>query len=518
MLEFGEWKPDLPPLLNDGLTRCEGVLPNEQGYIPVNTFVAVTTTAINNRPQGIFTARDPSAVGATYVFVGTNTKLYQADGSIWTDVSGAVYTTADEERWNFVQWGNEVIATNFADPIQVKTIGGGAFSALGGSPPQARYIATVDNFVVIGNLLDTGVYLPLRIQWSAYNTNNSWATSPTTQAGSLDLVNNGGWIMGIVGGDYGIIFQEFCITRMSYIGSPLVWQFDTLEQERGAYAPGGIQPIGDNIAYLAQDGFFVFDGRQSIPIGDGKIDRAFFAESGPIALNRLYIDRINTAIFPNELIICWSYSSINADPPGINDTILFYNYSPSAKSKWSVLRTNTTDVEPGTTDINHYIIGSPLSLGYTLDGLDAVSTNIDSLPNPPPNDISLDSPYWMGQQKILGVINEDLKLAFLSGVDYYDAYFETGEYQLNPPNRTSVTLMRPFIDAPDGLAIILVAMSGRDTEEFSASFSNTVTVNASGFANVRCNSRFQRAYVKVSNGFGTAEGIDVIQSTVVGRR
>lgn len=520
MLEFGEWKPDLPPLLNDGLTRAEGVLPQEIGYVALNQFTPVTD-ALTERPQGIFTARDPTAVGTTYVFVGTETALWQVNGTAWSDVSGAVYTTATEERWNFAQWGNQVIATNFADVIQVKTLGGGNFAALSGTPPKARYIAVIDNFVVVGNTWDAAdLYQPQRVRWSGIGDNTSWTVSATTQAGFNDLFNNGGWIQGIVvgrGGD-GFIFQEYCITRMSYIGSPLIWQFDLLEQERGAYAPGSIQPIGDNIAYLAQDGFFVFDGRQSIPIGDGKIDRSFFAEEGPIALNRLYVDRMTATIYPNELIICWSYSSVNADPEGICDTILFYNYGPGAKTRWSVLRTNTTDAVPGTTDVNNYLIASPLSQGYTLDGLDAVSTNIDALPDPPPDDISLDSPFWMGNQKALGTINEDLKLTFANSEDFYDAYIETGEYQLNPPNRTSISLMRPFIDDPTGLAIILVAMSGRDTEEFSASFSNTVTVNASGFANVRVNARFQRAYVKISNGFANAEGIDVIQSTTVGRR
>jgi len=251
MLEFGEYKPDIPPLLNDGLTRAEGVLPQEIGYVPINQFSDVTTTPLAERPQGAFTARDDTAVGTTYFFVGTKTYLYQLNGATWTDVSGATYTTDPVERWNFIQWGNEVIATNYADVPQVKTLSGGNFAALGGSPPRARYIAAVDNFVVLGNILDAGSYYPLRIQWSGYNVNNSWASSSITQAGTLDLTNNGGWIMGIVGGDVGVIFQEFCITTMSYQGSPLVWQFDLQEQDRGAYAPGGIQPIGDNIAYIA---------------------------------------------------------------------------------------------------------------------------------------------------------------------------------------------------------------------------------------------------------------------------
>lgn len=518
MLEFGEYKPDIPPILNDGLTRAEGVLPQDVGYAQIAQASPITSSQLDSRPQGMFAGRDPSAVGTTYLYVGTSDKLYQLAGGGWTDVSGSTYTTASADIWSFAQWGSTVMATNFEDNIQTITFGGGAFGDLGGSPPKARYVAVVDNFAVIANINDGGNYFPARIQWSDEDDNTVWTPTTVNQAGTFDILNNGGWIQGVVGGEYGIVFQEFSILRMSYIGPPKVFQFDTLETDRGAYASGSIQPFGRNIAYLSANGFFIFDGAKSHPIGEGKIDNSFWAESGPIAFDRNYIDRITSCLYPGEQIIAWSYPSVNADPVGVSDVILFYNYSPGAKTRWSVLRTNTTDATPGRTNVNNYGIASPLSQGYTLDGLDVVSTNIDSLPSPPPDDISLDSPVWTGQQKLLGMITEGLDLAFFNSGSYYDAFIETGEYQLNPPNRTSITMIRPFVNDPSGSAVIQVALSGRDTEQSTASFSNTVTVNTSGFANVRVNSRFQRAFVLIQNGFSSAEGIDIVQSTKVGRR
>lgn len=518
MLEFGEYKPDLPPILNDGLTRAEGVLPQDIGYAQIPQASVATASALAERPQGMFAGRDPSAVGTTYLYVGTASKLYVLSGSSWVDVSGAAYSTANADIWSFAQWGSTVMATNFADPVQTITFGGVAFAALGGSPPQARYVTVVDNFAVLANLQTGGNFFPQRIAWSDEDDNTVWTPTTVNQAGTFDLLNNGGWIQGIVGGEYGIIFQEFSILRMSYIGPPKVFQFDTLEQDRGAYAAGSIIPFGRNIAYLSSYGFYIFDGAKSHPIGEGKIDASFWAESGPLAFDRNYIDRITSALYPNEQILSWSYPSVNADPAGVSDVILFYNYSPNARTRWSVLRTNTADADPGRTNVNNYGIASPLSQGYTLDGLDVVSTNIDALPEPPPDDISLDSPVWSGQQKLFGMVTEGLDLAFFNSGSYYDAFIETGEYQLNPPNRTSITMIRPFVNDPSGSATILVAVSGRDTEQSTASFSNTVTVNTSGFANVRVNSRFQRAFVRINNGFSHAEGIDIVQSTKVGRR
>jgi len=521
MLEFGEYKPDLPAILNDGLTRAEGVIPGEIGYLSIQKASDITTTPLDSRPQGIFSARDVTAVGTSYIYVGTSDKLYELSGNTWIDVSNGVYTIAADDQWEFAQWGNQLIATDFSDAVQVATIGG-VFADLGGLPPKARHIAVVKDFVVLGNTYDAADgYQPLRVRWSGIGTNNVWdVTDPTTQAGVNDLFNNGGWIQRIIGGDYGIIFQERAIVKMSYIGSPVVFQFDLMESNRGAYAPGAVVAIGNNIAYLAEDGFFVFNGRESIPIGRGKVDRTFFDSTNQIGLNTLFKDRIVATSYPKEQIICWSYCSVSSFYEGVNDSILFYNYSPQAKSRWSILRTNIYDGTGLTTDIDHYFLASPLSQGYTLDGLDAVSTDLDHLPPLPAAEISLDSSFWTGQQRALGYIGTNLNLAFFQSGSVYDAILETGEFQLNPPNRTSITLIRPFISFAGGDLVgdIFIATSGRDNEYATASYSNTVNLNSSGFANVRNNSRFQRAYIKIIDGFSHAEGIDVIQSTKVGRR
>jgi len=514
---LGEYKPDLPPLLNDGLTRAEGVLPEDKGYAPIPGLHALTTSQIDARAQGLFSARDLATQGTTYTYVGNASKLYQLNNNGWTDVSvGGGYSTGSTERWEFAQWGNQVVATNFTDAVQVNTLGGANFANLGGSPPKARYVGIVKDFLVLGNLDDAvDNEQPQRVQWSGFDDITAWTVSPTTQSDKQNLRNNFGWITGVVGGDYGLIFQEFAITRMTYVGSPLVFQFDLVEHDRGAYAPGSIIPIGDTVAYLASDGFYAFDGRQSIPIGEGKINESFFASSGPIAFDRSYVERVNAAHYPEKQIIAWSYPSVNADPVGVSDVILFYNYSPTSQTRWSVLRTNTRDAEAGTTNIDHYVLGSELAISYTLEGLDNVSSSIDALP------YSLDSRVWAGLNKLLGVMDTNNDLSAFeaqSNTDYIDAYLETGEFQLNPEARTSISLVRPFIERPRGNATITMALSGRNDQDVSASFSGTVTLNASGFANIRNNARFHRAFIKIESGFEYAYGINLMQQSKVGRR
>lgn len=499
MLEFGEYLPDIAPLENPGLVNCKNILPASSGYQPFPGPSQISSNTIDARPQGAYSARGQENTNTIYTFIGNATKLYSFSGSTFTDVSrGGGYTTGAEETWEFVSWGYDVIATNFDDEIQTITLGGGNFANLGGTPPQARHIAVVDNFLVVGNTWDAvDLFQPQRVRWAGIGTSTSWTVDATTQADFQDLKNDFGYIQKVVGGEFGLIFQERGITRMSYIGSPLVFQFDLVESNRGALAANSVVKVGDNVAYLAQDGFFVFDGQQSIPIGDGKVDETFFND---VDISNL--DRMSVALYPNENIICWSYPSINATG-AIPDTILLYNYSPGSTLRWAYAK------------IDHYILFNPISTGYTLDGLDAVSTNLDALPAPPPNDISLDSKYWQGSLNVLGIIDVDLGLSALNSVPL-DATIETGEAWLREPNRTQISLIRPHIDRSTGTVTAQIAV--RNLESEAISYGPVCSLNSAGFIPVRANGRFMRAQFNLTGSFFDAQGFDIITTTPVGRQ
>lgn len=500
MIVFGEYLPDVAPLENPGLTVCENVLPGSAGYEPIPSPSPYGLNPLDTRPLGGITARDGTTNSVIYTFIGTAAKLYQLDGATFTDVSiGGGYATANGERWEFVIWGSQVVATNFSNVMQVKSLAaGGNFANLGGSPPQARHMDIVGEFLVVGNTYDAvDLYQPARVRWAGIGTITSWTVSASTQADFQDLRNDGGQIQRIIGGEFGLIFQQKCITRMSYVGAPLVFQFDLVESQRGAVAPGSVIKVGNNVAYLAEDGFFVFDGQQSIPIGDGKVDSTFFAD-----VDRTHLDRMSVALYPNENIICWSYASLDAEN-GMPDRILMYNYSPNSKQKWSYANINT------------WFIMGPISQSYTLDGLDAVSTNIDALPFPPPDDISLDSPVWMGVITLLATFDEDLYLNLLNGSPL-DATIVTGEGWLQEPNRTYVTLVRPHIERNTGA--VTVQIGCRNLESENVSFGAAATLNSAGYAPVRANARLLRARFNISGDFDDAQGFDIITTTSSGRR
>src|SRR5262249_4281976 len=168
MIPIGAWQPDLPDFENPGALEAKNVIPDRAGYRPLPSLVAAGSAlgAMETRVQGAILARGQGGTVAN--FAGTVGKLYRWDnaGVAWIDVSrvtGGAYGTPADGGWSFAQFGDLVIAANGVDGPQKYTIGsGGNFAPLGGTPPVARFVATVRDFVVMGR--PSG--LAQRVHWS----------------------------------------------------------------------------------------------------------------------------------------------------------------------------------------------------------------------------------------------------------------------------------------------------------------------------------------------------------------
>jgi hypothetical protein len=129
---------------------------------------------------------------------------------------------------------------------------------------------------VVGNTTD-GTFgpQPQRVWWPAIDDPTNWPTPGTSAAAAVqsdyqDLVGDAGWVQGIVGNlgtADGAVFQERAVIRMQYVGPPAIFAFSTAEGVRGTPAPGSLVQVGNLVYYLGEDGFYVFDGSQSMPIG-----------------------------------------------------------------------------------------------------------------------------------------------------------------------------------------------------------------------------------------------------------
>lgn len=492
IVEFGEWLPDQPPLNNPGCNTIVNALPHPQGYQPFPGFVT-TTNALDSRPLGAYAVRSSDRI--THTLAGDAAKLYRLEQGVWGDVSKAGgYLTG--ERWEGVQWRDEFYMTNRVNPIQTMSMKAAPYQfqdlgATQGDIPQATHMDVVRDFLVTGNVLDVDGDNPFRVRWSAFNNPNEWV--PGTNQSDFQDMRRDGFITGLKGGDYGVIFQERAISRMDYVGLPIIFDFNRVEKERGTSISSSIVQFSDDlIAYLGRDGFYIFDGQRSTPIGDGKIDKSFYRD-----LDQPNQQRISATVDTINQILLWAYPGPGA-VDGLPNRILAYNYSQApSKARWSVAEVETQ------------LLVEFLSESYTLEGLNAVSMSLDALP------FSLDSRVWVGGNLITAAFDGTNAAGGFTGTPY-TAFLETREFSPIEGRRARVHKIRPVIDSVPGDMIAQIGWRNRAQDPIQ--WGREAMISDTGDASVRANGRYFRCRVKMSGSFDHALGIEPLDITDAGSR
>jgi hypothetical protein len=449
------------------------------------------------RARGAFSARD--ADNNVYFYTGDATKLYEGIDDTFTDRSGTTYSTASTDNWEILQYDNNIIATNFTDPVQFVEVGGGAsanFADLITSTlkPKARHLGVVGSFLVLGNTSDaTDGAVPHRTWWSAINDGADFDPDATTQSDYQDQ-QEGGWVRKIVGGvEYGVIFQDRQITRMSYIGTPAIFDFFPVDRKRGTPIPGSVVAHGRLIFYISEEGFFAFDGSQSHPIGVDKVDKTFWSE---FDLNNRH--RVSAAIDSVNKLVVWSFPG-SGSTGGNPNKLWTYHW---VYGKWSEIEIDTMWIAKAETQ------------GYTLDGLDSVGTDID---DSGVFSESFDSEVWKGGALRFSAFDTSHKLGYFNGANLA-ATIDTSEAQLLGGQRAMLTATRPLVDG--GTPTVRIGSRNRTTDPHT--FSTSVTINAIGECPVRTNARYLRARMEMPAGetWTHAQGIEVPEEHVrpAGRR
>jgi hypothetical protein len=485
MIKFGEWLPDQPDLENKGVTVAENVIPAFEGYRSLSSLGNVSNQATNIL-KNIFSAKDNS--GNVKVFAGETGKLYEfnAGTSNLDDISkGGGYSLTDSERWRFVQFGTSVIvAGGVAETLQEFTLGtDSAFADLGGTPPKADFIAVVRDQVWTANIDEGSGRVPFRVRWSGINNSTQW-TVGTDQADFQDIPDAGA-ITGLVGGEYATILMEKAIVRASYVGTPLIYQIDKVETARGCTFSGSVSHIGNTVFFLNEDGFYAFDGTKSVPIGAEKVNKFFFKD-----FNSSQSDKMTSAVDPTNQIVVWSYVSNSNQSGATPDRLLIYNY---AIQRWSIANVSVDLIAPFFT------------AGYTLEALDNLASNLDSLPAP------LDSNLYKGGAFLFGG-SVDKKITSFTGQPL-SATIETSEFALNKGKHSLVTRSVPYFKNGS----VTVQVGARDRQDNDVTFSTANSLTDEGFVQHRSQGRFHRVRMNITGFWDFAQGFD-IEGQPLGRR
>jgi hypothetical protein len=494
-LPIADFLPDLPSYPAPGSANIRNVYPRTKvSYGAVGSPMA-QFSALNKRCQGAAGYRDSG--GNVFLFAGDANDLYALNVSVsdWANVSSApgAYNTTEEQMWEFVYFNGDVIATNFADPMQYYNINTppAGFADLPGTPPKARHLAVVKNsFVVAGNTFDAvNGNMPQRVWWCDAGNAHSWSTPGTTaaaaaQAGAVDLLGDGGWVMGFapsLANADAVVFQQYAVRRMVYAGPPVVFDFLPAENARGTDASRSIVVQGGIAYYFGQDGFYAFDGSASQPIGVDKVDKTVLND---IDLGNL--GRMVGAASPFNNLILWAYPSKGNN--GVCNRILVYN--------WVLQKFDLLDVPCET-------LVRLLGLGYNLDELyTLLGYSIDNVP------ASLDSPIWTGGRLSLGLFGTDHRMAFFSG-DPLQATVETSEMAPYPGRRMFVRNTRPLIDGVNSSCT--VAIGHRERQQDAVTFAQPTTLNSMGLCPARASGRYitTRVVIPSSNTWTNISGVEV---------
>ena len=483
MIMFGPWHPDVAAINTPVCSEARNVLPAPSGFRPLRGPVA-SSNALDGPCRGaaIVLKND----GSTVQFAASVDKLYKLTASTFADVSrlaGGPYNTTAGERTRFITYGQTIIATNYIDPPQVfDTTSSTNFIALPGSPPQARYIETVRDFVVLGALNGN----EKRIQWSGLANSNFW--TPGLQSSDYQDFNSGGPIRGILGGAVGYIFQQQRITRMTFVpgnttgtpGGGLIFQFDEVQGQKGLAAPNSLVRVGDLAYYFSTDGFYKFDVNtgQQAPIGTNKWRRFFLNDlrSGSELAMLGAADPINP-------IVVWPY--ISRDNSGTTpDRVLIYDWSLD---------------EATFADINVEAFATWLTTGVTLDTMNSFGT-LDTLP------YTLDSPFWKGGSALLALFGIDHKLAFLQGPNLA-AKVTTADGEA--PGRSFIQGTRPMVDATG----VTVALALRERDADAVIYNAAESMEDTGVCPAHISGNLGRAQIVIPAGqtWSLLKGIDDMQ-------
>lgn len=475
-IPFGEWLPDMPATHNPGCEVADNVIAVASGYAPFPARVDSGETVA----QAVVGAQQIFDTGGNSVLVGGTIDSLFVRRSAFTETTGLT-SIGLGQAWDFAQFNDYVIATGDGNnPKYLSDVDSdNTWSDLPGSPPPARRCARVGEFLMLGYV--SGV--PSKIQWSHYNDPTaSWALSRLTQAGSATLPVSDGAIQRIVGGRYATIFQQRAITRLSYVGPPIVFRSDVISAERGATAPFAVVSVGYLTYFLAQDGFFVTNGSSVEPIGNRRVNDWFFRN-----VDQGAIQEVQGAVDWQNQCIVWALRTTGSS--GFNKLII-YNYN---EARWS---TATVSLD--------WLVSSALD-GVNIDSLDAIYGDLDSIP------LSLDSAEFKAKDRRLAAFTYD-SVADTSEYSTFtgeplEATWETMEFQPAPGQRVFVRGVQPVMQAETWDCRVTLLM--RD-HRGAQSFSNTLTTGWGGFAPVRGEGhRMAVRLVKPSGDWQDAVGVDV---------
>ena len=466
-ITFGEWMPDQSGI-SGALTDAKNVVSQAIGYGPFPTPVSLSSAASEDLTS-LYAAKAPDST--TFLFTAGASKIFTVGGTGTLTQVNSGLTTSGFDRVRFTQFGKRVIICNNANKLKSWILGTSTtFTEISADAPICKFITVVRDFVVCANTLESSVQQQYRVRWSAINDETDWVENVNTQSDYQDIPD-GGQIMGIRGGEFGIILLERSIHRMTYVGTPFIFQFDNISRNKGCMVSGSVAQYQGITFFLSDDGFYMCDGQNVIPIGSEKIDRFFLSDA-----SEADYPSMSSAIDPVRKLVIWNYKSVDA-----NRKLIIYNF---VTKKW-------TYADAGTD-----YLGEASSSALTLENLDTISASIDALTT------SLDSLLYIGGKYFLGG-TYGTRVYSYTGTSL-TGNISTGDIDIGA--NSVVTLARPIVDNGSGS----LSIASRQLLNQSVTYGTSTAADTENRVSLRSAGRYHRLnLVPTGAAWKTAVAVDV---------
>ena len=413
-LEFGAWEPDAALLNGQQAPEAKNCVPAKRGYRPMRGLLPMRYGPLPGKALEAASLR----IGEDLLtWAATAGGIHALEAGEWVQKhSGQSVSDARE----FCDYGASIYAL-FGTELLKGDIEGGVTSAFAEveAAPNAEVMGVVKDFLVLGRLsgFQSGIH------WSAIDNPTSWPAIGTDEAqyvqSDRQIFPVGGRvhaIVGGVGGVDGLVFLESGIQRMTYVGTPYIFQFDPVDRERGLLAPKSAVVAGNLCFFLSEDGWRVTDGSTVKAIGIERIDAWFFENCA----NSRFREVRGVHDVQNRLAL-WTFPS-DVAPEGVHDRLLVYNY---AVDRWSY------------GEIKSECLFPDYARGMTLEDLDVFGA-LDGAEMPP-----LDSPALKPGKLGVSFFTPEHVLAKQAG-DHLEAIIDTAE---QGGDRMFLHGFRPLVDS-----------------------------------------------------------------------
>ncbi len=436
------------------------------------------------------------------IFIGDRTKLYEvlSNGDIddLTRTSGGAYGMTELDRWTFSRFGQNILAHNVSDSVQVFDLASDTdFSNLSGSPPSSRFGAPYGNQHVLFN---QGAGAAARTATaSEIDDITSWLGDGTNGSWEIILPDGGPIHAGFEAGGGFWLGQANTWRRVLFVGDAAEVDLEVAVPSGGVTYPYSFAQHNGVAFYVSDSGFKQYLPGTGLPIdiGFGKVDKFFTSDSthkfartlgGGTILGHYFM---HAAVDPVRKLYMLAYPTAAAVTLGDNwylpDRIMVYHWPTE---KWALFNVSADNL---CCLIDAFLL-DPVLGGQFVDWTRATGAIVVAS----------------------GAPTSSLYATFTGS--NMAATLETGDYQSFPDNAAHIKEAAPLIDAATA-SDVSVQVGYRARLGDAVSYAAAEALNTLGEAHPNRYARYPRLRTVVAAGasWTRSRGIECVW-TSGGRR